>query len=291
MATVEEGSLARCAEREGIAPSSISRRISDLEARCGVALLERRDRGVQPTAAGEKLFARARTLMEGLEQMVLEMEAIRGGSSGQIRIHAHASATLDALPTQVANFLTLHPDIDIEINELTTREVMHSVRTGIADIGFVPNNVESGDLHFYKWKPITLVVVLPQGHALTRKRRLNLNDLLEEHFIAMQRDSDFLVFFRQRASMLERTLKERVHATSFEGIRNMVAAGLGVSVLPDTAAYPFEKRLAIAVRPLDEPWTSGHLFLCVRDPQKLSAAATMLVDYLQSEVALSTSTP
>lgn len=282
-AAVEEGSLARTAEREHVAISAVSRRISDLEARSGVALLERYDRGVRPTAAGALLAEHIQKLQLILERMVLDMEAIRGGLSGQIRVHAHMSATSGLLPEKIAEFLAQNPQIEIFLEEFTSLEVLHSVRTGLADLGLVSGTVECSDLHLIPWLHDELVVVLKNGHPLLRKDQLALSDLLNEPFIGMQRHSALLTLYRHQAAALGHTLRERAHATSFESIRKMVSAGMGVAILPAIAAYPHLQSLEIEARPLQESWARRPLMLCIRDPERLNAATRRLIDWLTQE--------
>ena len=279
-AAVEEGSLARAAEREHIAISAISRRISDLEYRCGVALLERHDRGVSATAAGQILVSRLCDLFDLFQRMMLDMEAIRGGTRGFIRVHAHMSATSGSLPEQIAEFIAANPGVDVELDEFTSLDVIHSVRTGAADIGLFSGTVDGGDLYTMPWTNDELVAILPPGHVLADRDAVNLSDMLDEYFVGMQRDSALLSLYRQQAQVLGKTLKERGHATSFESVRKMVSVGLGVAILPAIAAYPFVEQMGIAVRPLKEVWAHRPLMLCVRDPKHLLAATRLLVEHL-----------
>lgn len=279
-ATFEEGTIARAAERENIAVSAISRRISDLELRCGVTLLDRHDRGVTPTAAGNMLMEQVRGLFDLLQRMILEMEAVRGGATGHIRVHAHMSATSGQLPRQIADFISANPGVDVELDEFTSLDVIHAVRTGTADLGLVSGTVDGGDLHLIPWLQDELVAILPPGHPLAVRPSLELADMIGEPFVGMQRDSALLTLYRHQAIALGRTLHERAHATSFESVRKMVSVGLGVAILPAIAAFPFADTLGIEVRPLNERWAHRPLMLCVRDPDKLSAATRLLVRHL-----------
>lgn len=283
-AAVEEGTLAKTAARENVAISAISRRISDLEARCGLTLLERYDRGVRPTAAGQRLFEHVHDLQRQLERMIFDMESIRSGSSGEIVIHAHMSATSGALPERIAAFIEKYPSVNVVLDEYTSLEVLHSVRAGIADIGLVSGTVQSGDLHFIPWLHDELVAIVPSKHALTEKDDLSLSDMLDEYFVGMQRDSALLTLYRHQASALGKVLRERAHATSFESVRKMVSLGLGVAILPAVAAYPFTSGLNIAVRPLRESWAKRPLMLCVRDPALVSSATRNFIDHLVDEL-------
>lgn len=284
MAAAEEGNLARAAEREHIAISAVSRRISDLEARCGVALLERHDRGVNTTAAGAVLVGQIRGVIDLLQRMILEMEAVRGGARGRVRIHAHMSAICGLLPKKIAEFLDLHPGIDIELDEFTSLEVLHSVRTGSADLGLVSGTVKADDLHLAPWAEDRLVAILPNHHQLLDKATLTLEDMLDEPFIGMQHDSALLTLYRDQAGVLGRKLLERAHTTSFESVRKMVSVGLGVAILPAMSAYPLadDEELGIAVRPLAESWARRPLMLCIKNVQQLSAATRLLISHLRS---------
>jgi len=279
-AAVEEGTLARTAEREHVAISAISRRLSDLEARCGVTLLERHDRGVKPTPAGELLLSHVRGLIQLLERMLLDVEAVRGGTNGKILVHAHMTAISGLLPERLVEFVEANPSIEIVLEEFTSLEILHTVRTGVADLGLVSGTVDSGELHFIPWLHDELVAVLRAGHPLLQQEFLSLSDLLQEPFIGMQRDSALLTLYRHHAAALGHTLRERAHASSFESVRKMVSVGMGVAILPAIAAYPYTNTLSIAVRPLRESWSRRPLMLCIRDPDRVSAATRHLIYHL-----------
>jgi DNA-binding transcriptional LysR family regulator len=87
--------------------------------------------------------------------------------------------------------------------------------------------------------------------------------------------------YRREAEAIGMNLRERVNVASFDGVRRMVEAGLGVAILPHTAAEPQATGMALAVRPLDEPWAARPLALCVRrDAEALPAAARLLATHL-----------
>ena len=277
---LQEGTLPRTAEREHIAISAISRRISDLEARLGVALLERHEQGVTPTVAGTMLANHVNNLQRLLERMIRDMESVRSGTHGRIRVQAHMSAASGLLPVVISEFLKENPKIEVLLDESTSLEVLHAVRTGVVDLGLVSGTVEAGDLHFIPWLQDELVAVLKNGHPLLEKDSLTLFDLLQEPFIGMQRDSALLTLYRHQAAALGSALQERAHATSFESVRKMVSVGLGVSILPAIAAYSHVGGVDIAVRPLREPWARRPLMLCVRDPKRLGTATQRLIHHL-----------
>jgi DNA-binding transcriptional LysR family regulator len=101
--------------------------------------------------------------------------------------------------------------------------------------------------------------------------------MMNEPFIGMQRDSAIMRLYRQKAEAIGCKVRERAYATGFDSLRKMVAAGLGISILPTAAA---EDVPGTVLRPLAEDWARRKLSICVRDPKLLSAAGKLLLDHL-----------
>ena len=266
-AAVEERSLARAAEREHLALSALSRRIADMEARLGTALL----RHLGP-------------LFDLLDRAFADVEAFAAGARGHVRLHANISAVAGFLPEALASFLAANPGIEVSLEERFTADILHAVRTGAADLGLGSGTVRSAspELQLLPWREDRLVAVLPMGHPLTtRGGPLRFADLASEPFVGLSPGMALQQLYRREAGAIGLALRERVNVASFDGVRRMVEAGLGVAILPDTGAEPHATRMAIAVRPLDEPWAARPLTLCVRhDPETLPAAARLLAAHL-----------
>lgn len=280
IAAVEEGGITAAAEREGIAISAVSRRISELEGRCGVKLLERGERGTQPTPAGQRIIDQVFTIFDQLDVLARDIDSMKGGKTGLIRLHTHMSAIAGGLPQLLASFAAANPGIDVEVEELTSVEVMHAVQTGTADLGLVSGTLPADGLAVIPWREDELVLILPYDHPLASHQTLLFSAVVDEPFIGMQRDSALFQLYRQHAKVLGRKLVERVHATSFESVRNMVAAGFGIAILPRLAVEPHTSNPKIAVCRLDESWARRPLKLCVRNHQHVSAATQRLIDHL-----------
>lgn len=283
-AAVEERSLARAAERERLALSALSRRIAEMEARLGTALLRRHDRGVEPTAAGQVLLRHLGPLFDLLDRAFADVEAFAAGARGHVRLHANISAISGHLPKALAAFLAANPGIEVSLEERFTTDIQHAVRTGAADLGLGSGTVRSAtaELQLIPWREDRLVAVLPARHALAAGQGpLRFADLAPEPFIGLSSGSALQQLYRREAEALGVTLRERVGVGSFDGVRRMVEAGLGVAILPDTAADPRTLGHALVTRPLDEPWATRPLTLCVRtDAEALPAAARLLAAHL-----------
>jgi DNA-binding transcriptional LysR family regulator len=280
-AAVEERSFVRAAQREHLAISAVSRRIAEMEARAGTSLLRRHDRGVEPTAAGEVLMRHLGVLFDLLEHMALDLEAFAAGVRGYVRLNANLSAIAGALPEALASFQTAHPDIEISLEERISTDILHAVQIGTADLGLVSGTLPDSGLQLVHWLDDRLMVVLPAGHPLSMaKEPLRFSDILTEPFVGMSAAMALQTLYRREATILGQSLRERVNVASFDGVRRMVEAGLGVAILPESACAPFEQVMRIVVRPLNEPWAQRSLALCFRDRETLSTAARLLVTHL-----------
>lgn len=276
IAAAEEQSFAAAAVRANISLSAVSRRVADLEARTGVALFDRHDRGVTLTNAGEQLVLQLRNLFDLLENIALNLDATRGGAKGLIRLDTHMSATAGPLPEKIASFRQLHPEIHVQISEQTSVEVAHSVSIGMADLGMVSGTLPIANLQLIPWHEDELVVVLPPGHRLLGKMAVDFAELVGEPFIGLQKDSALLSLYRQHMQALGHVLDERAHTTSFESVCRLVSAGLGLGILPAMAT----RGSGVDTRPLNEGWAKRSLMLCVRSADKLSAATKLLIAHL-----------
>ena len=282
-AAVQERSLAQAAEREGIALSAASRRIAEMEARLGAALLHRHDRGVAPTAAGEVLMTHLGVLFDLLDRIGADMDAFASGTRGTVRLHANMSAVSGVLPEALAGFLPAHPGIRLLLEERYTADILHALATGMADVGLLSGTTQAPGLHLRAWRTDRLVVVLPHGHPLGAFPALRFAALDGVPFVAQSHETALQKLYLQHAAADGIELAERVRVSGFDGVRRMVEAGLGVAILPAAVAVPYAGLLRIETRPLLDDWAERKLVLCTRDPATLSAAARVLVRHLAGD--------
>ena len=127
VAVCELGSIGRAAEREYIAASAVSKRLSDLEAAVDTALLYRHSRGVTLTPAGESLLHHARNVLYGLERMQGELSEYSDGVRGHVRMHATISSIVQFLPEDLGSFAREHSQIKIDLQEHLSADVLQAV--------------------------------------------------------------------------------------------------------------------------------------------------------------------
>ena len=282
LAAAEEHSFAAAAQRENTSLSAVSRRVAELEQRIGVTLFKRHDKGVSLTEEGTQFVHQLYEVFDRLEHIALDLEEVRKGVRGVVRVSAPMTATSGNLPTKVAAFMLENPGIEVQFVEETSFAAIHGVSVGDLDLAVIPDTPAAAQLTCLPYFDDELVVVLPSGHALANKQSIRLADLVDEPFIGMPRDSGLSTLYREQMSAIGQTLKERAHTTSFESVRHMVSVGLGIAILPATAANPYAEPLGLVSRKLDEAWSKRQLVLCTREPDRRSAATRLLIAFLLS---------
>lgn len=282
LSTVERGSIAGAAETNAIAPSAVSRRISDLEGRLGTTLLFRQTKGVTPTPAGDALARHARNLVALMARMEAEMSEYADGVRGHVRIVANTSAIIQFLPDDLSAFKSDYPDVRVGLREQTSEQAVQDITKGLADIAIFSEAISSLELEVFPYRQDQLVVVSPNDHPLSGKKDIRFIDTLDYQHVGLHQGSSLLGQLQSEALKLERSISFVVQVTSFDGVRRMVESGLGVAVLPDGAVLPRAAEQQLTVTPLTDTWATRTLYVGVREAAALTLAAhnmlTRLID-------------
>ena len=281
VAVIEEGSIAAAAARTHIVASAVSKRVSDLEDDAGTPLLYRHSRGVQATPAGEALYHHAKRLSEHLQQISDELSEYSAGLRGHTRIYVNFTAMVQYLPGVLRSFLRANPKVRIDMVEKSSDEVVQAIASGVADLGICSATEDS--LRDLQWRPYSidkLVVIVPADHRLAGHASMTFAEALEDDVVSMPYGTSISKLCRAAAERAGKRLRVRIEVTSFEGVRNMVSAGLGIGVLPMGSVTPYVHSAAFRVVELDEPWSLRPLSIIARNFDTLPLPARMLVDHI-----------
>ncbi|WP_370681742.1 LysR family transcriptional regulator [Comamonas sp. GB3 AK4-5] len=280
---LDSGTLTAAAGLSHMTLASASERVRGMEAQLGAPLLERGARGVRPTAAGHSLGLHARQVLQQMEQLRGDLADFGNGLAGQVRVRGNTSAVAEHLPLAVAGFLQAQPRVALELQEHRSEAVMDGLRQGLCDMGIACDAVDASGLDARPWRPDPLVVVLPAGHALTRRVSLRLSELLTEDWIGLPRGSALQALVQKQATLLGRPLRWRVQLQQFDSICQLVGQGTGVAVLPASAARRHASRSGARAVALQDAWAQRQLLLCTRPGVQLPAHAQLLLEHLQEQ--------
>jgi len=280
VAVMEEQAIARAAAREHIATSAASRRLSELETQLQVRLFERSNRGIKPTAAAYTLLDLARNVLGEMDGIARQMREYGSGMRGHVRMVANISAITQFLPDQLQSFLSQHPEVQVHLQEKISTEIALAVAQNAADFGILNAGRYGRELSYVPYRQDELILIAPKGHPLTQHAQVTMRQALAYDFVGAHTGSAINALLTRSAAQLDMPLKLRIQVTSYDALCLMVAAGLGVGVLPRKSAALYAHTLSIATIALQEPWAQRQLVLCMRSYEALPPVAKALVDHL-----------
>jgi len=271
IAVAEELHFGRAALKLGIAQPPLSQQIRALERELGILLLQRTKRRVQLTEPGRVFLEAGRAVLDGVERAVEAARRAERGQVGRLAIGFAPWSDFTELPRMVKLFGERHPDVQLELHNLTVAEQLAALRAGRIDVGFVRPPVTDATLLTEPVLSEPIVVVFHAGHRFAKLRRVPVLDLAREPCTLLARRRapayyDHIAGLCRAGGLTLETKQEVEHPQTLLGL---VAAGLGVSLVPGTFATA--SRVGVAHRWLDPPGPALETILTWRrdDPSPL----------------------
>ncbi|MEE2976466.1 MAG: LysR substrate-binding domain-containing protein [Pseudomonadota bacterium] len=279
--TAEAGSITAGAERAHLTLASASARIRGMEDTLGVPLLTRNRRGVETTAAGRTLVHHARVVLQQMDRMRGELGEYARGLKGYVRLLSNTAAMTEFLPETLSAFLAAHPEVDIDLEELVSHEIVEAIAQGRADIGIVNDAVDLSGLETFPFRHDRLVLVTARDHPLAERRELAFVETLQEDFVGLTGDNALQAYLAGHAARAGHRLKYRVRLRSFDAVCRMVERNVGVGVIPEHAAIRLQRSMGIRRVRLTDAWATRLLRICVRYFDDLPVFARQLIEHLR----------
>lgn len=263
VAVAQELHFGRAARRLNISQPPLSISIRQLEERMGAALFVRNQRSVELTPAGRVLLNKALLILEELENAVSAAQAAAKGYHGVLRIGYTAASAYEAVPRVIAAYQQRYPLVELELLEMVSTEQIVALRQQRLDLGVLRPVPIKAPLRSHCLLRESLVVAVPQSHPLALCDRIALADCDGVPFIGF--DLRNAPYFN---SMVEEILHHAhvaprfvQRATQTHAVVAMVAAGLGLALVPETCTRIRMENLAF--KPLHEPPAVGpEVHLC-----------------------------
>jgi DNA-binding transcriptional LysR family regulator len=280
---VEAGSITAGAERMHLAVAAASTRIRNMEIELGTSLLNRERQGVHPTPAGRTLVHHARLLLQQAERMRGELSEYADGLKGHIRLLSNTNALTEFLPEPLSMFLASHPQVNIDLEERLSDEIVAAVADGKADIGIVAGTEDVTGLEVLPFRVDRFVLVTAPAHELASRSSLAFAEALDADFVGLDRTSSLQRFLSDKAERIGRRLKLRVQLRSFDAVCRLVECNVGIGVVPETTAARNMKTMSLHRIELTDEWALRNLMICVRKIGDLPLYAQELVRHLADD--------
>ncbi|MDT7845249.1 LysR family transcriptional regulator [Streptomyces justiciae] len=254
VAVAEAGSITRAAERLGYTTPALSQQLAKLEREAGTALLVRHHRGARLTGAGELLVARARRVLDEMEQARHELARLTGLSGGTLRLGTFQTAGIQLLPPVLSAFRRAHPDVELTVAHLEPPAGVAAVAAGDVDLALTHSYEPADPVALpasVSVEPVLveeLVLVTAPGHVLADgTARLPLTELAGQPLISMAPDHPARRGVEAVLARAGATPSVLVATPVYALVCALVSAGLGVAVVPEmvarTAVTPVSMRL------------------------------------------------
>lgn len=279
----ETNGLTRGAEASHMSLPAASTRVKNLEESIGAKLLYRTSQGVTLTPPGQAFVHHARLVLGQIEHLRGDLQSYAKGIKGHLRVFANTTALGEFLPPVLRDYLRSHPDVNIDLRERLSHDIVRAVTEGQTDIGIVAGAVRTENLETLPYRQDTLLLVVPRGHALAGGTPVAFADTLDLDHVGLSEASAIHAFLRQACDKLHRVLPTRIEVGNFEAACRMVEAGVGVSILPGSAARRHAQAMAIDTVALSDDWSLREMQICMRSLQALPAFARDLVDLLVAD--------
>lgn len=273
--TVEYGSFTKAAESLGYTQSSVSKMIADLEQEWHISLLERSRNGVQITAEGMALLPYAQSLVNDYRLLRERVADLNGLQQGLIRIGVFSSVATHWMPRIIQAFQHDYPAVEYELLLGDYSEIEKWIAEGRVECGFLrlPTRSEFETIALEKDE---LMLILPKGHPLAKKKRIQPADLNGESFMLLEHGgktevSEFLALHN---------INPAVRFTTWDdyAILSMVESGLGIGILPRLILQriPYE----VEIRSFTEPYYR-EIALALPGKKNVSTVVNRFIDYLK----------
>lgn len=265
--TAEAQHFTRAAEILGMAQPPLSQQIRQLEHEVGTPLFDRTGRGVVLNDAGRAFLTCAQDILRRTDAAVQTAQRAARGEVGELALGFTESASFNGVVTEVIRqYRQRYPDVDMTLSQGDSETLVAQLREGAIDAAFVrPPFALDGGLAFTQLTEEPLVVALPLGHALARRKRLAPKDLAQERFILYSRKSGYGLSADIMAACRQHGLNPLIgqRAPQLSSAVNLVAAGMGVAVVP--ASLRHLRPDGVVYRPFALDWPRAVLGLAVRE--------------------------
>lgn len=281
----EANSLTRGAEASFLSLPAASTRIKNLEESIGTKLLYRTSQGVTLTPPGQAFVQHARAVLGQLEHLAGDMQEYAKGVKGRLRLAGSTTAMSEFLPSVLSAYLRSHPDVNVELRERLSVDIVRAVSEGQTDIGIVSGPVRTEALHAIPYRSDHLVLVVAEGHALAAEPAVAFVRTLQYEHVGLHEASAIHAFLRQVSAAAQRPLRMRIEVGNFETACRLIEADIGVGIVPQSSARRHAERMAIRIVPLADEWSLRQQFVVVKQLEALPGFARDLVDLLVQDVA------
>jgi DNA-binding transcriptional LysR family regulator len=216
-----------------------------------------------------------------MHRLTEDLDQFANGLRGTIRLLANTNALSEFLPAPVSHFLASHPNVNIQLEEKLSHEIVDALMEGTADMGILAASADIGMLQSYPFASDRLCAVVPAAQKdFSGLTSIDFLSLLRHPFVSNASGAAIQMYLEAQAQNLHGRIHSRIHLGSFEAICRFVENGVGVSVVPESAARRYRRTMAIQMLDLTDDWAVREMRVCVASRDGMATYAIQLLDHL-----------
>jgi len=279
VALADTGHFGRAAERTFVSQPTLSAQLKKLEEYLGVKLVERQPKNVQLTDVGKQIVTRARRMLNESDEIVALARDNTNPLSGKLKIALIPTIGPYLLPRVMQKIRKAMPDLKLMLYEHQTENLMRRLRDGEFDLGIIALPVDDEGLESRELYKEAFMVALPRNHPLARKSTIKVQDLSDQTLLLLEDGHCLRDQALEVCSRVDIREPEDFRGTSLETLRQMVVAGLGITLMPEFAVDPpFGSQRGLTVRQFGKPPPMRTVGAVWRKTSTRSAAIARVCD-------------
>lgn len=281
-AVAESKSFTRASHALFISQSTVSQHVRELEDSLKVQLFSRNRRNVSLTPAGERLFEYGRNIFQMLDEAETAVQTVRDPYSGKLTFGCASTTLLYHLPEILMDYTTKYPNVEFNITGGTIQDVSMQMLSGSLDLALVVLPLSSPALEKIVLFEEAFVGVIPATHPLAKESHLRIANLVNERFILHRQGQNTRKLVDRHLFKQRITPRVAIELAETEAIKAMVARGLGVSILPQSAFLNAGALQGLRVFSIPRKELSRSLAVVYPRPRALRPAAVAMIEMLQA---------
>jgi LysR family hydrogen peroxide-inducible transcriptional activator len=260
VAVADTRHFGRAADKCFVSQPTLSAQLKKLEDYLGVQLIERQPKNVTMTEAGEQIVTRARRMLEASDEVVTLARAHRDPLAGRLRLALLPTIGPYMLPRVSQPIRKSLPRLELRLYEYQTAQILEKLEAGEIDLGILALPVDAEGFETRELYTEPFVVAMPDQHRLAKRDSIRGDDLNGETLLLLEDGHCLRDQALEVCSRVDLQEKQDFRATSLETLRQMVATGAGVTLLPELASRgAYGNARGVVIRPFTRPAPVRHV--------------------------------
>jgi LysR family transcriptional regulator, hydrogen peroxide-inducible genes activator len=281
VALADTGHFGKAAERTFVSQPTLSAQLKKLEEYLGVKLVERQPRNVQLTEVGKQVVVRARRMLDEGDQIVALARNNKDPFAGRLKLALIPTIGPYLLPRVMQKIRKALPQLGLMLYEHQTEALLKRLHDGEVDLGIMALPIAQDGMETRELYEEAFTVALPNHHALAAKSTIKVPDLKGQTLLLLEDGHCLRDQALEVCSRIDIREPEDFRATSLETLRQMVVAGLGITLLPETAVEsPFGSQRGLTIRQFSKPVPTRNVGAVWRKSSTRTEAIAAVCDIL-----------